>query len=66
MTKGNNTWILPALSADPLAVEASRINPQMGQVPSHREKCSAIWIYNTFNPGWPFLDIIAPLQNGIF
>lgn len=25
------------LSADPLAVEASHINPQMGQVPLHRE-----------------------------
>ncbi|CAK6434365.1 unnamed protein product [Pipistrellus nathusii] len=36
-TKGNNTWILPARSADPLALQASRINPQMGQVPSQRE-----------------------------
>lgn len=33
MTIGNKAWIFPVLSADPLAMEASRTDPQMGQVP---------------------------------
>jgi len=28
--------------------------------------CSAVRIYNNFNPGWPVLDVTAALQNGIF
>lgn len=29
-------------------------------------KCSALRIYNTLNPGWPFFDVTTPWKNGIF
>lgn len=29
-------------------------------------KCSAVRIYNTLNPSWPFFDVTAPWKNGIF